>query len=468
MRISENYSVCKPLGLIGLLVLVSMATATCRSDARPVPTPGSSESSANPASVEPADKGITWSEPIEVDSGDAFQGPWRMNESEFHYVDDPTVALGDDGRTAVAWVDNRARNVLFQIFDADGEAVLEEAVNVSRSPDVFSWLPRVALNFGDREEVYILWEEIVFSGGSHGGEAFFARSEDGGRSFSEPVNLSNTPAGAGKGRLTEERWDNGSLDLAIGADGEIIAVWTEYEGALRTSRSLDGGRTFSAPLHIAGSDEQPARGPVLAGAPDGVIYLAWTVGEDPSANIHFAASRDGGESFGDVAIVADTQTHCDAPSIAVDSAGTIHIVYHETLDGPFGTSRVRYTSMTQEAAGFAEPRNLAEPETNGHGASFPFIAIDGDDHIYVVWERSFDDAPRPRGLGFAASFDGGQSFEEQDLVSGTDPAPGVNGSLQGLLMQKLATNRAGQISIVNSSFQENVESRIVLIRSTRD
>ena len=40
---------------------------------------------------------VTWDQRIEVASGQAYWGPWRMNESEFHYVDDPTVATNEQG-----------------------------------------------------------------------------------------------------------------------------------------------------------------------------------------------------------------------------------------------------------------------------------------------------------------------------------------------------------------------------------
>jgi hypothetical protein len=81
---------------------------------------------------------------------------------------------------------------LFQIYDRNGKPRLNEPVNVSRSPTVFSWLPRVVLSPKHLNEVFILWQEIVFSGGSHGGEVFFARSRDGGASFNAPINLSNS------------------------------------------------------------------------------------------------------------------------------------------------------------------------------------------------------------------------------------------------------------------------------------
>lgn len=50
------------------------------------------------------------------------------------------------------------------------------------------------------------------------------------------------------------------------------------------------------------------------------------------------------------------------------------------------------------------------------------------------------------------------------MVSGTaDPELGFSGSLQGLLMRKLAVNRAGAIAVVNSTFQPNDVSRVRLI-----
>jgi hypothetical protein len=45
-----------------------------------------------------------------------------------------------------------------------------------------------------------------------------------------------------------------------------------------------------------------------------------------------------------------------------------------------------------------------------------------------------------------------------------DPALGVNGSQQGLLMRKLAVNGAADVAIVNSTFKRDQSSSIWLIR----
>lgn len=86
---------------------------------------------------------VDWTERIEVASDDAYEGPWRMNESRFRYVDDPTVTLDGAGAVGVAWADQLRKDVLFQAFSLDGRRRFAKPTNVSRSARVFSWHPRM-------------------------------------------------------------------------------------------------------------------------------------------------------------------------------------------------------------------------------------------------------------------------------------------------------------------------------------
>jgi hypothetical protein len=414
---------------------------------------------AAPAQAAP----LAWSGTTEIAAARAERGPWRMNESRWDYVDDPSVALDARGEAAVVWVDQARKDVFFQRIPAAGAAAARP-VNVSRTPAVFSWLPRVALAPDEPRRVFVLWQEIVFSGGSHGGEIFFARSEDGGASFSAPLNLSRSEAGDGKGRIDRHRWHNGSLDLAAGAGGSVYAAWTEYEGVLWFARSVDGGRSFTAPLPIAGGGtDKPARAPALALGANGAVYLAWTVGEDRRADIRVARSADGGASFAPARIVAPSPGYSDAPKLAVDTHGVVHLVYAESAGGPFAASHVRYTRSTDGAASFAPPREISPL-----GAGFPSLSIDAQGKLFVLWEVFPDPRGHPRGLALAVSGDGGTSFAPAATVPGSiDPAGGWNGSGQGLLMRKLAVNDGGAVAIVNSSFKPDERSRVWLIRGAR-
>lgn len=411
---------------------------------------------------------VTWNKPIKVASGPAHQGPWRMNASQFHYLDDPTVAIDTRGSVGIAWADQTRQDILFQTYGSDGQARFQNPVNVSRSPGIFSWLPRLVITDGDSGLVYCLWQEIVFSGGTHGGEIFFARSRDGGRTFDAPLNLSNSLAGDGKGRLSQRYWHNGSLDLALGPDGTLYAAWTEYEGTLWFSRSVNGGESFSKPLRVAGgANALPARGPSLAIGADNAIYLVWTVGEDPSADIHLAKSMDAGKSFGAPRRLFRSEGHCDAPKIAVDRGGTVHLVYAESPAGPFDRYHIRYMRSEDGGRTFERPRRISGPISDGYESyGFPALSTDSRGYLYVLWELFPEVGGRPRGLGFTVSRDAGGKFSVPSVVPGSgDPALGVNGSLQGLLMRKLAVSRAGAVAVVNSTFRQGDASYIWLIRA---
>ena len=281
------------------------------------------------------------------------------------------------------------------------------------------------------------------------------------------LGLSLSAACDGKGRLSARHWDNGSLDLTVGAQGDLYAAWTEYEGTLWVSRSTDRGESFSHPLRIAGGgDARPARAPSLTVDDEGAVHLAWTVGEDRAADIHIAKSVDRGRSFGEPRVVFETDGHADAPSIAVDGKGTLHLVYAESPAGPFERYHIRYTRSNDGGATFEEPREISSPQTEPlESASFPVLNLDGEGDPYVVWELVPSREHRPLGLGFARSNDGGRTFASPSIVPGTiNPPLGFNGSRQGLLTRKLAVNESGSIAVVNSTFKRNETSHVWLFR----
>jgi hypothetical protein len=402
--------------------------------------------------------GPDWQGVTEIAAGRGERGPWRQNQSRYDFVDDPAVAIDAHGDIAVAWVDQKRKDVFFQRFSADGVAQGRPR-NVSENNATFSWLPRIALAPHDPRTVYLVWQEIIFTGGSHGGDILFARSEDGGASFSEPVNLSNfSRGGDGKGRISKDLWHNGSFDLAAGADGRLHVAWTEYEGRLLLRRSTDGGKTFAGLHEIRG--KHPARAPSLALGAEQTVYLAWTVGEDKAADIRVAKSLDGGETFGAPVVVARSEGYSDAPKLAVDAEGTVHLAYTETAPGPLDLRHVLYARSSDGAKTFAAPRPISHQR-----AGYPALALDGKAAVYVTWELFGSHEQRSRGLGIAVSRDGGATFDAPGTVPESADG-GWNGSSQGLLMQKLAVNGDGRIALVNSSLEQDRRSRVWLIRAS--
>ncbi|MEJ7932244.1 sialidase family protein [Ramlibacter sp. AN1015] len=412
---------------------------------------------------------LRWQPPLEIATGAGLRGPWQQNDSRYDFVDDPSVVLAGDGSLVVAWVDQARKALLVQRRRPDGSAA-DPPVEVARAPQTFSWIPRLALVPGAPQRVLVLWQEIIFSGGSHGGEMMFARSDDGGRSFSPPLNLSRSRGGDGKGRIDPSIWHNGSYELVADADGRVVAAWTEYDGMLWVSASQDGGRSFAAPRLLAGADGQrPTRAPALAVQPGGAVYLAWTEGDNPAADIRVARSEDGGATFAAAQVVAPDPGYADAPSLALDRQGTLHLAFGHSESGPLGRQRILYTRSADGGRSFEPPRAISTPLPRPHvSAGYPSLAVDGRGGVYVVWELHPHPQQRPRGLGMAVSADAGARFSAPVVVPGSlDPGGGTNGSSQGLLLRKLAVNGRGEVAVVNSSLREGSHSRVWLIRGHR-
>jgi hypothetical protein len=384
---------------------------------------------------------VVWLPVTEIASGGGTKGPWRQNDSQYDYVDDGAAAFMQGGRLAVAWVDQRRKEVLLRVLGPDGRGSAAP-VDVSRSPATFSWMPRIAL--GGPDTLHVLWQEIIFSGGSHGGDILYARSTDGGRSFSPPANLSRSLGGDGKGRLDRDTWSNGSLDLAVGADGKVYAAWTEYDGALWLARSRDGGRSFTAPQRIAGDAARPARGPSLA-LGGGKVYLAWTVGEDPDADIRVSSSLDDGASFAPPVLVGAGAARADAPRLAFDGGGRLHLVYLEQAGKQ--PAVIRHARSDGPGLAFGTPRTLS---ARGEAAMAPHLAIDARGHVHIAWESA-------QGLRYT-----------RGAAPVTVPHSGAGagarqGSQQGLLGKKLAASD-GMVALVNSSLAQGRGSRVWVMR----
>jgi hypothetical protein len=407
---------------------------------------------------------IRWQTPLEVARGAGERGVWQQNESHYDFVDDPTAAWSPRGELAVAWVDQRRKAVLLQRYAADGDALLATPVDVSRQPLTFSWLPRLAWAPDDAGRLHVLWQEIIFSGGSHGGEILFAVSRDGGRTFAPALNLSRSRAGDGKGRLNRDTWHNGSLDIAVAPGGQVFAAWTEYDGRLWIARSSDGGRNFSKPLLVAGDPPAPpARAPALAVGADQPVVLAWTTGDAAAADIWVAHSSDGGRSFSVPKPAAVTAGYSDAPKLAFDAGGALHLVHAESRGGPFGPSSIRHLWSTDRGRSFGPPSEISNPLPPGYsGAAFPALGIDARGRVVVMWELLRGSIPH--GLAMAVSEKGNQFSAPQPIPGSADPAGGYNGSSQGLLMSKLAVRADGEIAVVNSALKIGSHSRVWLLR----
>lgn len=156
------------------------------------------------------------------------------------------------------------------------------------------------------------------------------RSDDTGKSWTQPMPVTGEAAGA----RGEER-----PKIAAGLNDELYIVYTRaapnpklpHEGDVRLVRSLDGGKSFSAPVSVHTNNDAivHAFGSIIVD-PNGHVYAVWLDSrnrETARANkqphrgisLYYAVSTDAGKTFSGDYRLADHSCECCRLGLALDA-----------------------------------------------------------------------------------------------------------------------------------------------------
>jgi hypothetical protein len=214
-------------------------------------------------------------------------------------------------------------------------------------------------------------------------DLFYRRSEDGGRTWSLPVNLSNSPEGATRGQIQ------------VDSSGTIYVTWDEgwdrwagygepKVGVLIFS--TDGGRTWSAPTVFASPESKNSQ---LAAASDGQgrVLAAWKAWSQKT--VYYTWSADGGRSWAPPARIpgftATGLSLYDAYDMAVDSAGNFHLITvgHE---GP-QNDRLGVYHLVWNGTSWSQPTQIYKaPGGPAYAdAYYPKITVGRGNRLYATW-----------------------------------------------------------------------------------
>ncbi len=361
-------------------------------------------------------------------------------------VSNPTVALQSDGAPLVAWV-GQDGNVFVARHSADGtfgkpvraNDVAGEAAPHEQAP--------AQIAVGRDGHAYVIWQTRIPIAGRRfpASDLRFARSTDGGLTF-EPARTINDDAG---GQPTSHTFH----DLYVDREGTVFASWIDgrstesarrskpaghgTHGApaahvpgeplgpeIRVARSTDGGNTFSASV-VVDRDACPCCRTSLARAPDGTLFVAWRkIYAGDVRDIVVARSTDGGATFG-----AAVRVHNDGwvypgcphagPSIAVDSAGVLHVVWYTGAEGRAGL----YLAASHDGGKtFGAPQALSK---NIAPVSHARLAPTSDG-VWIAWEDR--NQPGGRVALSRCGPDGVLRFETELHGEGRSPAIAAMGS----------------------------------------
>jgi hypothetical protein len=163
--------------------------------------------------------------------------------------------------------------------------------------------------------------------------------------------------------------------------------------------------------------DTPAPGavPDAAVAPDGSVHLVWVSGDD----VFHATTRDAGRTLSAPLRVNDSagsshppNTH-RGPEVAVDSAGTVHVIwfrngYQQKL--PRDQWGVDYAQLKPGAAAFEPARNLSRRPSEGFS-----LAVGDNREVAVCFLAE--------GVWTVTSADGGATFRPPEQVPDCRPCP---------------------------------------------
>jgi hypothetical protein len=280
------------------------------------------------------DGGRTWREGLLPNLTKPTGGPWERTS-------DPWVAFGPDGRAyyaSLGFDENQAGNGVFVSTSEDGGLTWGDPVTVHLGGQNFDDKEAVVVdNRSDspyRGRVYVAWDWVTPQNQQ---PVVLSYSDDGGASFSPPILI--RPQGNGIGVVP-----------VVGPGGVLHAIFLDlvslHSQALVTSRSTDGGLTWSAPVKI--SDVRVAGVPgartgeglssVAVDPRNGNLYVVW---QDDSLNpgvdhVLLSRSTDGGETWSAPQRVADGPLDAPDfnPSVAVTPEGQVGVAFYSLRNDP--------------------------------------------------------------------------------------------------------------------------------------
>lgn len=274
------------------------------------------------------------------------------------------------------------------VEDGDGNFIVDEIAFITWEEGGQVWMTRYDPaddEFGDAVEMasgarptVAVGSETVHVAFEHNDAIYHTLSEDGGRTFDDPVAISSGVD------------DSSHPALATSVfTGDVFIGWHGYLGSgdsdIYAVRSLDGGVSFE---NFEQVDDDPGgenqrHVSISLNERGQTVYATW---EDRrgGANVYFSWSEDWGETWEEnVDVGAGLGGDQFRPQAVVDIAGNVYVAMHDRSEG----HRIVFTRFNAE--GSFDPPLIPSSEAGAAGvvADHPAVAADHYGAVYVVWQE---------------------------------------------------------------------------------
>ena len=327
-----------------------------------------------------------------------------------------SAAVDPQGRLWVAYAQPagpQGRVVLQRSDDGGSTWQAPIPVNAAAEPVAAEGENRPKLAFGPKSEIYVTWTSPTSA--QFTGDVHFARSLDGGKTWSAPATVHHDR------QLITHRFDS----LLVDPKGRVWVAWVDKRAGVSIyyAYSDDRGATWSSDTKLADSSCECCR-IALAVDPQGRVAAMWRHVFDPNERDHAFAVL--GSQPSSVTRATYDRWRIDAcphhgPSLAFGADGTRHAVWFNQVDGQ---GRAFYGQLGE--------RGPSAVRTLPAGATHADVAVDGS-RVAVAWKRFDGTATKIESW---ISNDAGRSFDPGPTLqtAGDSDQPRLVNGKQGILL----------------------------------
>jgi hypothetical protein len=301
-------------------------------------------------------------------------------------------------------------------------------------------------------------------------DVYVAISRDGGLTYASPVRVSDAQSRAS---LSGEQPPRVTLVAREGKEPSVLVVWTARAAngtRLLTARSDDGGRAFTRPTPVPGSDAPGNRGwEATASHPDGRVAVVWldhrelapasraAAGPDQSreAHVHGATGAEPADGVaraqlsklffahlddtGSARAITGGVCYCCKTAVAVGPDGAIYAAWRHVYPG--NVRDIAFTMSRDGGRTFSEPVRVSDDGwvLDGCPENGPAMVVDPRGTIHLVWPTLIPavntGSEATLGLFYSASSDGRRFSPRQPIPTDGFPRhPQIAMSGDGRLM----------------------------------
>jgi len=277
---------------------------------------------------------------------------------------------------------------------------------------------------------------LIWPDSRHDGrwEIYYRRSPDGGKTWEPETRLTHgvdlfRMGTAACGEALYMVWGGKSRleKVAAGPD-----TWTWTWGEISYMRSPDGGRTWEQPVRLtrpSGSAQRPA---IAASGP--YVHVAWIDERDAAQEppwdweVYYKRSTDGGATWGPDVRMSRTPEHTRHPQIVV-TPGRVCCLWEDGQvfngTGMEGDPALYAGVSSDDGETWTEPRRLTFVNAP-HGFATHCKAYACGARIHLAWQDAPEGDGHPRATYYMTSPDGGLTWDAP--VRLTAPTDGESGA----------------------------------------